>query len=87
MLIEDVSLLILIYFGGECVVENYNIMGVVKVFLDVSVWYFVMDLGVIGVCVNVIFVGLIRMVFVCGVSGFFDFILLVEERVLLKCVI
>lgn len=44
-MIEGGNILMLIYFGGECVVKNYNVMGVVKVLLEVSVKYLVNDLG------------------------------------------
>lgn len=58
------------YFGVECVVEGYNVMGVVKVVFEFLVKYLVLDLGKDNICVNVILVGLIC-IFV--VKGIFDF--------------
>lgn len=87
MMIEGGSIVILIYFGGEFVMLNYNVMGVVKVFFDVSVKYLVVDLGKENICVNSIFVGLIRILFVKGISDF-NFILKdIEECVLFCCMI
>lgn len=87
IMIEGGSIVIFIYFGGECVVLNYNVMGVVKVFFDVSVRYLVVDLGKENICVNSILVGLICMLFVKGISDFNFILKEIEECVLLCCMI
>lgn len=53
------SLLIFFYLGVEWIMLNYNVMGMVKVSLEVGVCYLVGSLGVEGIWVNVVFVGLI----------------------------
>lgn len=45
MLKLGVSFVMLMYFGLEWVVLNYNMMGVVKVVLEVNVCYLVCDFG------------------------------------------
>lgn len=61
-------MLMLIYYGVECVMLYYNVMGVVKVVFEVLVCYLVEDLGKDGICVNVISVGLIKMLVVLGIG-------------------
>ena len=51
------SILTLTYLGGERVVPNYNIMGVAKAALEMSVRYLASDLGPRGIRVNAISAG------------------------------
>jgi enoyl-[acyl-carrier protein] reductase I len=51
------SILTLTYLGGERVVPNYNVMGVAKAALEMSVRYLACDLGPKGIRVNAISAG------------------------------
>lgn len=62
-------MVILIYFGVECVVLFYNVMGVVKVVLEVFMCYMVCDFGLSGICVNVLLVGLMCILVMVGIFG------------------
>ena len=54
------SVLALTYFGGEKVVQGYNVMGICKAALDACVRYAAFDLGPSGVRVNAISAGPLR---------------------------
>jgi enoyl-[acyl-carrier protein] reductase I len=58
------------YLGGERVVKNYNVMGVAKAALEMSVRYLAHDLGVDGIRVNAISAGPIKTISARGVSDF-----------------
>lgn len=58
------------YLGGERVVKNYNVMGVAKAALEMSVRYLAHDLGVDQVRVNAISAGPIKTISAKGVSDF-----------------
>lgn len=58
------------YLGFECVIFNYNMMGIVKVFLEIVVKYLVFELVVDKICVNGIFVGVIKILVVIGVKDY-----------------
>lgn len=47
----------------------YNVMGVVKVVFEVVICYLVNDFGLEGICVNVIFSGLMKMLVGVVIGG------------------
>jgi enoyl-[acyl-carrier protein] reductase I len=60
----------LTYLGGERVVQNYNVMGVAKAALEMSVRYLAHDLGEKNIRVNAISAGPIKTLAARGISGF-----------------
>ncbi|MDR2104788.1 MAG: SDR family oxidoreductase, partial [Deferribacteraceae bacterium] len=70
LLNDNSSVITLTYFGGEKVVQNYNVMGVAKAALDSTVRYLAVDLGVRGIRVNAISPGPIKTLAVSGIGGF-----------------
>ena len=54
------SILTLTYFGGERVVSGYNLMGVCKAALDMSVRYLAYDLGAKNIRVNALSAGPVK---------------------------
>ncbi len=63
------SIVTLTYLGGERVVPNYNVMGVAKAALEMSVRYLAADLGPKGIRVNAISAGPIKTLASSGVQG------------------
>jgi len=63
------SLVTLSYLGGERVVPHYNVMGVAKAALEMSVRYLAADLGPKGIRVNAISAGPIKTLAAAGVHG------------------
>jgi enoyl-[acyl-carrier protein] reductase I len=63
------SIVTLSYLGGERVVPHYNVMGVAKAALEMSVRYLAADLGPKGVRVNAISAGPIKTLAASGVHG------------------
>ena len=63
------SLVTLSYLGGERVVPHYNVMGVAKAALEMSVRYLASDLGPRGIRVNAISAGPIKTLAASGVHG------------------
>jgi enoyl-[acyl-carrier protein] reductase I len=63
------SILTLSYLGGERVVPNYNVMGVAKAALEMSVRYLASDLGPKGIRVNAISAGPVKTLASSGVHG------------------
>ncbi len=63
------SILTLSYLGGERVVPHYNVMGVAKAALEMSVRYLAADLGPQGIRVNAISAGPIKTLAASGVHG------------------
>jgi enoyl-[acyl-carrier protein] reductase I len=63
------SIVTLSYLGGERVVPNYNVMGVAKAALEMSVRYLAADLGPRGIRVNAISAGPVRTLAASGVQG------------------
>ena len=63
------SIVTLTYLGGERVVPNYNVMGVAKAALDMSVRYLAADLGPKGIRVNALSAGPIKTIAASGVHG------------------
>jgi enoyl-[acyl-carrier protein] reductase I len=63
------SIVTLSYIGGERVVPHYNVMGVAKAALEMSVRYLAADLGPRGIRVNAISAGPIKTLAASGVHG------------------
>jgi enoyl-[acyl-carrier protein] reductase I len=63
------SIVTLSYLGGERVVPRYNVMGVAKAALEMSVRYLAADLGPKGIRVNAISAGPIKTLAASGVHG------------------
>jgi enoyl-[acyl-carrier protein] reductase I len=66
---RDGSIVTLSYLGGERVVPHYNVMGVAKAALEMSVRYLAADLGPRGIRVNAISAGPIKTRAASGVHG------------------
>jgi enoyl-[acyl-carrier protein] reductase I len=66
---EGGSIVTLTYLGGERVVPHYNVMGVAKAALEMSVRYLAADLGPKGIRVNAISAGPIKTLAASGVHG------------------
>jgi enoyl-[acyl-carrier protein] reductase I len=66
---RDGTIVTLSYLGGERVVPHYNVMGVAKAALEMSVRYLAADLGPRGIRVNAISAGPIRTLAASGVHG------------------
>lgn len=62
--------LTLTYYGGQKVFPNYNVMGVAKAALEMSVRYLAEALGPDGIRVNAISAGPIKTLAAAGVGGF-----------------
>lgn len=67
---EGGSIVTLTYYGSEKVVPNYNVMGVAKASLDMSVKYLANDLGKRNIRVNAISAGPIKTLSAKGVGNF-----------------
>jgi enoyl-[acyl-carrier protein] reductase I len=63
------SVVTLSYLGGERVVPHYNVMGVAKAALEMSVRYLAADLGPRGIRVNALSAGPIKTLAASGVHG------------------
>ena len=63
------SIVTLTYLGGERVVPHYNVMGVAKAALEMSVRYLASDLGPKGIRVNALSAGPIKTIAASGVQG------------------
>jgi enoyl-[acyl-carrier protein] reductase I len=64
------NILTLTYLGGERVIPNYNVMGVAKAALDMSVRYLASDLGPRGIRVNGLSAGPLKTLASAGIRGF-----------------
>ncbi len=64
------SIVTLTYLGGERVVPHYNVMGVAKAALEMSVRYLANDLGPRAIRVNAISAGPVKTLAAAGVHGF-----------------
>ena len=78
------SILTMTYLGGERVVKNYNVMGVAKAALEMSVRYLAADLGPKNIRVNAISAGPIKTLAARGISGFSSILGYMEEHTLMK---
>jgi enoyl-[acyl-carrier protein] reductase I len=64
------AILTLTYLGGERVIPHYNVMGIAKAALDMSVRYLAWDLGAHGIRVNALSAGPVKTLASAGISGF-----------------
>jgi enoyl-[acyl-carrier protein] reductase I len=64
------SILTLTYYGGEKVMPHYNVMGVAKAALDMSVKYLAVDLGGQNIRVNALSAGPVRTLAASGIGDF-----------------
>ena len=69
LMTEGGSVVTLSYLGGERVVPHYNVMGVAKAALEMSVRYLAADLGPKGIRVNAVSAGPIKTLAASGVHG------------------
>jgi len=67
---EKASIVALSYLGAERVIPNYNLMGVAKAALEMSVKYLAEDLGKDGIRVNAISAGPIKTLAAAGIGEF-----------------
>lgn len=78
------SIITLTYYGGEKVVQNYNVMGVAKAALEMSVRYLAEDLGPENIRVNAISAGPIKTLAASGVSGLSKITEVMKEKAPLR---
>jgi enoyl-[acyl-carrier protein] reductase I len=78
------SIITLTYLGGVRVVPNYNVMGIAKAALEMSVRYLAAELGPNNIRVNAISAGPIRTLASSAVGGILDMIHHVEKIAPLK---
>ncbi|WP_431661296.1 enoyl-ACP reductase FabI [Pantanalinema rosaneae] len=79
LMTEGGSVVTLTYLGGVRVIPNYNVMGIAKAGLEMSVRYLAADLGPQNIRVNGISAGPIRTLASSAVGGILDMIHHVEE--------
>jgi enoyl-[acyl-carrier protein] reductase I len=70
MMPDGGSLLTLTYYGGEKWIPHYNVMGVAKAALEMSVRYLAADLGTKKIRVNAISSGPIKTLAAAGIGDF-----------------
>lgn len=78
------SILTLTYYGGQKVFPSYNVMGVAKAALEMSVRYLAEAVGPEGIRVNAISAGPIKTLAAAGVGGFNQIAGHVAERAPLR---
>jgi enoyl-[acyl-carrier protein] reductase I len=76
---EGGSILTLTYLGGVKVIPNYNLMGIAKAGLEMSVRYLASELGPLNIRINAISAGPIRTLASSAVGGILDMIHHVEK--------
>jgi enoyl-[acyl-carrier protein] reductase I len=81
---RDASIITLSYYGGQKVLPNYNVMGVAKAALEMSVRYLAASLGQHRIRVNAISAGPIKTLAAAGVGGFNQIASVVEEHAPLR---
>lgn len=67
---DSSSILTLSYYGGVKYIPNYNLMGVAKATLEMTVKYLAEDLGKDGIRVNAISAGPIKTLAAAGIGDF-----------------
>ncbi len=77
---KGASIVAMSYLGGERVVLGYNVMGVAKASLEMSVRYLAADFGPKGIRVNAISAGPVNTLSARGVSGFTQILDIVQEK-------
>jgi len=70
ILSDEASVLTLSYYGGVKYIPNYNLMGVAKAALEMTVKYLAEDLGKDGIRVNAISAGPIKTLAAAGIGDF-----------------
>jgi len=70
ILSDSSSVLTLSYYGGKKYIPNYNLMGVAKAALEMTVKYLAEDLGKEGIRVNAISAGPIKTLAAAGIGDF-----------------
>ncbi len=70
VLSNNASVLTLSYYGGEKYIPNYNLMGIAKAALEMTVKYLAEDLGKDGIRVNAISAGPIKTLAAAGIGDF-----------------
>lgn len=78
------SIITLTYYGGQRVFPSYNVMGVAKAALEMSVRYLAESVGSQGIRVNAISAGPIKTLAAAGVGGFNQIAGIVEEKAPLR---
>lgn len=84
LMTEGGSIVTLTYLGGVKAIPNYNVMGVAKAGLEMSVRYLAAELGSQNIRVNAISAGPIRTLASSAVGGILDMIHHVEKVAPLK---
>ncbi|NEO34286.1 MAG: enoyl-ACP reductase FabI [Symploca sp. SIO3C6] len=79
MMTNGGSIVTLTYLGGVKVIPNYNLMGIAKAGLEMSVRYLAAEMGPQNIRVNAISAGPIRTLASSAVGGILDMIHHVEE--------
>ncbi len=79
LMTEGGSIVTLTYLGGVRAIPNYNVMGIAKAGLEMSVRYLAAELGRQNIRVNAISAGPIRTLASSAVGGILDMIHHVEE--------
>ncbi|MDZ8024170.1 MAG: enoyl-ACP reductase FabI [Nostoc sp. SerVER01] len=79
LMTEGGSIVTLTYLGGVRAIPNYNVMGVAKAGLEMSVRYLAAELGPQNIRVNAISAGPIRTLASSAVGGILDMIHHVEQ--------
>ncbi|MEH2450144.1 enoyl-ACP reductase FabI [Nostoc sp.] len=79
LMTEGGSIVTLTFLGGVRAIPNYNVMGVAKAGLEISVRYLAAELGPQNIRVNAISAGPIRTLASSAVGGILDMIHHVEE--------
>ncbi|MEH2167229.1 MAG: enoyl-ACP reductase FabI [Nostoc sp.] len=79
LMTEGGSIVTLTYLGGVRAIPNYNVMGIAKAGLEISVRYLAAELGPQNIRVNAISAGPIRTLASSAVGGILDMIHHVEE--------
>lgn len=79
LMTEGGSIVTLTYLGGVKVIPNYNVMGIAKAGLEMSVRYLAAEMGPNNIRVNAISAGPIRTLASSAVGGILDMIHHVEE--------
>jgi enoyl-[acyl-carrier protein] reductase I len=84
MLGRDACAVTMSYYGGQKVFPSYNVMGVAKAALEMSVRYLAEAVGPDGLRVNAISAGPIKTLAACGVGGFNQIASIVEQKAPLR---
>jgi len=84
MTAADANALTLSYYGGQKVFPSYNVMGVAKAALEMSVRYLAEAVGPDGIRVNAISAGPIKTLAAAGVGGFNQIAGIVQSKAPLR---